>query len=541
MTEKIFQKGMVIENDTYYKAMESRYDIYLEDCKEVNNNTYISTCPAYTGALTVAFLLKDLKNVTLDFGNATLVFHGRITPFILDNCENVKIINLKVDYDRPFYTQAHVYECNSKRMKIRIDEGFDYRVEDGYLYAVGETWEKNLNRNDCLLWLYDRTGQKEYPIILALFGPEIFPNENPPLPIGQILLEEEGEYLILNGNFPESWDYNEGDNSLIFTHELREKCTVFFVDCKDIYFENFILIHGASYALMALNTENIYIDNFSMYANYENNGRLVTNNADAVHLFNCKGDFILKNSQMEGLLDDTVNIHGNYLSVLGKNEGKLLCGNPSADASLYCPMFVKGDEIAVYRGRTQELKGHYTIQEIVVDLLNQAFLVSLKESFEGIEEGDVIENLSGNPNILIENCEFGRFRGTMRLQSRNKTVVRNCEFRNKESSIIFTGDTTYWFESGPVNDFLIENCKFYNTAYSPRFQFWGEVEYTDKEPYYHKNITIRDCYFDKGLVAVLRHVENFSFEGNQSNGELSIQVEACKDIHCNQAKLLNAK
>ena len=28
-------------------------------------------------------------------------------------------------------------------------------------------------------------------------------------------------------------------------------------------------------------------------------------------------------------------------------------------------------------------------------------------------------------------------------------------------NMLFTGDTTYWFESGPVNDFLIENCKFY--------------------------------------------------------------------------------
>ena len=67
------------------------------------------------------------------------------------------------------------------------------------------------------------------------------------------------------------------------------------------------------------------------------------------------------------------------------------------------------------------------------------------------------------------------------------------------------------------------------------------LPYTEKELYYHKNITIRNCYFDKGLIAVLRHVENFVFEDNQSNGELSIQVEDCKDIHGDQVEQLIIK
>ena len=160
MTEKIFTKGITIESNTYYKATEKRYDIYLEDCVKSYNEEYFSYTTKRAGEHIVGFLLKDLKNVTLDFQDATIVFHGRITPFILDNCENVKLINFKVDYDRPFYTQAHVYECDSKRMKIKIDDGFDYRLEDGYLYAVSETWEKKLNQNDCLLWMFDRTGVK---------------------------------------------------------------------------------------------------------------------------------------------------------------------------------------------------------------------------------------------------------------------------------------------------------------------------------------------------------------------------------------------
>ena len=529
--EKIYQKGMKLESNTYYKAGAPHYDIYPEDCVCTNDNMYFSYTKAEVKDMPVAFFLKDLENITLDFGGATIVLHGKITPYIIDNCKNVKLKNFKLDYDRPFYTQAHVLECDSKHMKVRIDDGFRYRVENGYLYAVSDTWEKNLNFNDCLLWLFDRTGQREYPIILSLFGPEIFPWENPPLPIGQILVEEDGDCLIFKGNFPESWDVNNGNNSLVFTHEARDKCSVIAVNSENIYFEDFIIIHGAAYAVMGMNCKNMYFDNFSMYMNYEGNGRLVTNNADGIHFFNCKGEFVLKNSYMEGLLDDTVNIHNNYLNIVGIDGDKLFCRFVGKSVTLECPVFAEGDKIAVYRGRTQEKKGEYTIKNVHLDFENNQFVFTLDREIDGgIVANDIIENLSGHPNILIENCEFGRFRGTMRLQSRDKTVVRNCKFNNKSESIIFTGDTTYWYESGPVNDFLIDGCSFPCTHCGARIRFFGEVEYTEAEKYYHRNVTVRNCYFDQGWVATLNHVDNFVFENNTSNGKMMISANACGEL-----------
>ena len=531
--EKIFNKGIKFESNTCYNATESRYDIYLDDCSYTDNPLYFSYMPRLKEAMPVGFLLKDLENVTLDFQDATIVFHGRIVPFIIDNCKNVKLVNFKVDYDRPFYTQAHVLECDSKRMKVRIDDGFDYRLDDeGFLYAVSETWENKLNHDDCLLQLFDRTGCKDYPIILSLFGPEIFPGENPPLPIGRIDVEKDGDCLVFNGNFPESWDANDGNNSLLITHEIRDKCTVIVVNSEDLHIENFILIHGAAYAIMGMNSKNLYIDNFSMYTNYEGNGRLVTNNADGIHLFNCKGEFVFKNSHMEGLLDDTVNIHNNYIQIVEAEGTQLVCRFVGKAVNLYCPLFVKDDKIAVYRGRTQEKKDECVITDVKLDKETNSFIFTLDKELNGVEQGDIIENLSGHPTILIENCEFGRFRGTMRLQSREKTVLRNCKFNNMGESIIFTGDTTYWYESGPVNDFLIENCSFPYTHCGPRIRFFGEVEFTEKENYYHKNITVRNCRFAPGWVAVLNHVDNFVFEGNTCDGEMMIHAPCCGKVVC---------
>lgn len=541
MKEQIFKKGIAIESNTYYKATEERYDIYLEDCEPTENRTYFSYTIRSELIHRVAFLLKDLENVTLDFGGATLIFHGRIVPFILDGCKNIKIINCKVDYERPFYTQAHVLECAKDRMRIRIDEGFSYRVEDGYLFATSETWEKKLNCNDCLLWLFDRTGVKHYGIILALFGEEIFPNANPPMPIRQLHVAEDGDDLILTGDFPENWDANDGNNSLLITHEVRDKCTVTLLDCENISIENFIIIHGAALGIMAMHSRNLYFNNYSMYMNYEGNGRLVTNNADAIHTFNCSGDFVLRNSYMDGMLDDTVNVHNNYLLIEGIEGNTLACRFPGAGVDVHCPLFCAKDTIGVTRGRTLEKLAEYTILDVAVDEESRLRYLTLDRAPSEVRVGDVIENLTGQAEILIENCIFGTFRGTKRLQSRKKTVVRNCEFRNREVSLLFPGDTTYWFESGPVEDVLVENCRFFHTECAPRLDFRTEVEFTEKENYYHKNITIKDCYFDKGTVAALRHVKNFVFENNTSNGEIKLVAIDCTDVFCDDnAKLEKA-
>ena len=67
--------------------------------------------------------------------------------------------------------------------------------------------------------------------------------------------------------------------------------------------------------IVGKHTKNITADNFSMYCDYDGNGRFVTANADAIHCFNCYGKIDIKNCFMEGLLDDTINVHSNYFFV----------------------------------------------------------------------------------------------------------------------------------------------------------------------------------------------------------------------------------
>lgn len=523
--------GMKFESNTEYIASDKVIDVYLENASFCDSKEVLASTRTYAKTFPVGFLLENIENTVLDFNNATVLFHGRIVPFILINCKNVVIKNLKIDYDRPFYTQADVLYVGDDKMEIKITDGFDYEVKDGYLYAKSENWEKNLNRDECLLWLYDKSRKNDYPIILSLFGGEIFPTENPPLPIEQLKIEEADGKQIIRGNLPKEWDYNDGNNVLLITHEVRDKNTITLVGGSDITIENCILIHGAAMGLVAMHTKNIIANNFSMYRDYKGNKRMVTNNADAIHCFNCYGKIEIKNCHMEGLMDDAVNIHGNYFSIKDINGNVLTMHSNSVEFTANSIWFCTGDTIFIYKGKTIEKVAELKIADIKIDEKSNVQYFTVEGDTSAISLGDTVENMSAQPEVDIKNCTFGEFRGTMRLQSRNKTVIENCTFANKITSLLFTGDTTYWYESGPVNNMEIKNCTFKNSNNSPRIDIFPEVEFTENEKYYHKNILIENCSFENcTYIALLRHADNIIFRNNSYCEGSYIMEEFCGNI-----------
>ena len=128
-----YVKGITFASNTIYRGTEQRYDFYLSDVFEISDEDVFVDANVRSKTAKVAFYIKGIENTIIDFQGATLDFHGRIVPFILRNCKNVKLMNFKVDYDRPFYTQADVISASSSELEVKINQGFDYRTENGYL------------------------------------------------------------------------------------------------------------------------------------------------------------------------------------------------------------------------------------------------------------------------------------------------------------------------------------------------------------------------------------------------------------------------
>ena len=63
------------------------------------------------GLKRIAFPLFGFNDLEIDGGGATFVFHGRIVPFVLQDCRNVRLGNFSIDWDRTFHNEADVLDA----------------------------------------------------------------------------------------------------------------------------------------------------------------------------------------------------------------------------------------------------------------------------------------------------------------------------------------------------------------------------------------------------------------------------------------------
>lgn len=505
--KKEFKIGILIENDTEYYATESEYHVYEKDTVSVCDDRYVALRAHDTKNFNVFMLIKGKKNVTLDFRGATLVMHGKIQPFLTDSSENVTIKNCNVTFHRPHYTEALIAQASSESVRLRLNEHCACRVEDGRLVPCGDGWENGrLNYNYCFYQVFDAATRKGCGIELGVMGNQIFKEPGYPFtPKLHFTAEQDGPEILLKGNIPA---YYQPGRVLVIEHEKRSLSTLFSVDSKDLRLENYRILSGCGMGIYAYRTENITLDGFRLTYD-EKSPCIVANPADALHTFGTSGKFEIRNSVFEGMIDDAINIHSNFRTV------EHVCGNEIYTHLASCELqanelYRVGDEIAVYRGRTMEEVARYVIRGIeTVNETVKKFTVDRPVSEH--REGDLIENVTANCDVLIEDCTFAKANSHLRLQSRGKFVIRNCE---SELPLLLTGDASFWFESGPLTDLTVEGCRF--TSPRAQIRIESEVFPTEKEPYYHRNLKILNNEFETDTPIKGGYADGIVFKGNRN-------------------------
>ncbi|MBE6731846.1 MAG: hypothetical protein E7564_09175 [Ruminococcaceae bacterium] len=515
MGKIIFDNKTVFESGKYYVFEGEKLAFCLSDAKRLTDNVYISLSAFNYGYLDTAILLKDLKDTVLDFSGATLYLKGRIQPFIIENCENLTIKNVNVEYDRSFYTELEVLGNNGDELYVKETEKFPVKSENGYMIPYSDTWEnRNLHIGDMFIQAFDNETRNGVGIDVIVIGEEVKRHESPPCEVHQVKVKEENGIITMSGIKP--WGNGklwEKGTSIVLTHEYRDKSSCFIICSKNVTLKNYRIINGAGMGILSMYTENLTIDGLRLTRDEKSHG-IITNAADAMHLISSKGKLIIKNSQVEGMVDDALNIHNNFYQAeeINANKLKVFRTAQSNMVNEYYKNFGIGDTVAVYKGSTLELKAEAVIKNI--EILDRCYAVwELDKELADVEKGDIIENLSTQPQVLVENCSFGKSNTHLRIQTRGKTVIRNCV---TELPIMFTGDTTYWFEASPVRDVCLENNKFIGKK--AHISACPEYSASDKAPYYHSGIKVINNTFDSEMPLFARYTKDIEFVNNIQNG-----------------------
>lgn len=502
---QIFAQALLYANEN--ETIELEKGVYRVKGEHADRAFYsLSNNDAYEKAM--AFYIKNKRNIKIKGNGATILLSDFISGFGIVESENIEISDLIIDYDGNYHFELEVEEVLDGIAKVKKREGFDFSIRNGEIFTACGKIGKSL----CTL--FDKSTNKPYYRQASCFfdfsAQE--PRENRYKQVR--LFEEEGEFYI-QSEYVNS--LREGAVLVVCYMGKRFNQAIFITDCKNVLLKNVRIDYSPSMGVVAQLTENITLDNVSVEARGKHG--MLSSICDSTHFVHCSGEVRIKDCRFFNMMDDAVNIHGNYSVVDDIRSDTITLRIMHMQQRGVCA-FKVGDKITVYRQKTADMRCILAVKEAVT-IDDNCIKLRVDGETDSVETGDIVYNSDRMPNIEITDtaCGNNRPRGFL-LNSPKKTTVRNCYFSNSEHGIELAGDTNYWFEAGCCTDVTVENCIFencnhaegdYAIAIRPIFDTAGE------EKYYHKNVTIRNntfCGFQNGMLSA-RNVEKLSVYNNR--------------------------
>lgn len=399
----------------------------------------------------------------------------------------------------PYATAKELSYSNSNMINIVKSKnivieglGFDYREITS---ASGVITDNGNGTTE--ITVYDQYADMQtggFAVCLNFFDQSGAPTKEVWLPEDTVLYKKQNaeKVFVLPGEYGEI-----GQKACVrFTCWSNTSATVNINDTKNLTMRDLRIFSTPSACIFGGGEQENYCFDGIKVLSPGNSKALVCANGDGIHIAGLRGKLDMKNCVFSGMGDDALNIHVSAPTVKAINENRLTLvynfdGESNADN-----FAKKGDLIELFDNYGNKLG------ESKVFLAN-GNVYTFDKIPEGTGEGAILNNISRQPETLVENCtvENGRARGIL-LQCKNATV-KNCTFKNlRLPGILAAPDISEWHEMGPCENLLVRNCKFDNCCTDTDRKQWGAVTVTVGHsrvsydaPVIHGKITVKDCAF----------------------------------------------
>ncbi|MDI4646432.1 right-handed parallel beta-helix repeat-containing protein [Cohnella hashimotonis] len=519
-----------------------RYDFYPAEATRapyfITNTASAAENPDITK--TIGIFLKNAQDLIIDGGGALFVFHGKQTMLALDGCERVEIRNLRMDYASPTVTEAKVTGVGADWMTLEAHPDSRYIIDDGKLFWAGDGWTFHEGPMQAFDPVRDATWRIDNVIEAASAAEE----EEP----GLVRLRFGGPGAATLIGIEPGFVLQCRDG-------VRDQVGVFLLNSRDVKMEEVGLHFMHGLGIVGQYSERLTFSRLTLAPRPET-GRTVAAFADFVHLMGCKGKISIADSLFSGAHDDAINVHGTYMRIEGRSAANRLRLRFMHPQSYGFAAFRSGDEIEFAGSGTLTSLGTGTVAG--VERLGDRLLeLTLAEPApEAVGEGDVVENVTWTPEVLIAGNRFARIptRGIL-LTTRRPAVVENNTFeRTRMSAVWIEGDASSWFESGPVRDLTIRGNRFVDCgdAGCPVVAIIPAIPEPLAERPVHQGIRILDNRFETRDAAVLEAhgTRGLAFVGNEVRAaqgagfdklDDAIRLAACVDADIRDNRLILAE
>ncbi|XMO85917.1 right-handed parallel beta-helix repeat-containing protein [Algibacter sp. AS12] len=483
------------------------------------------------------FPIQGLKNLIIDGQGSSFIFHGVIIPFLVNESSNITVKDLSIDWHEPFHSEGLIVanDEKNKTFDMQISDEYPYEIRNGEIYFIKEYYEHTLGQS--ILFDPERKAvtynTQEYTGIttksrttkkhnLGKINYKYDHDDRAPefMDIGvesRIKVEQLKPGLVRVHGHKKSMPpigmiltmkgeqgFNRVSPAFRVTHTNGFKAT------------NVNVHHAGGMGIIAENSSDLILDNFNITPS---KGRMVSTAADATHFVGCRGKVVLKNCTFNNQLDDASNIHGTYQKIIDVIDDYTIGVRMMHHQQL--GFVIGGEKDNIGFVRLSESFFPYAKNTIK----NKEYLNSRYQKItfnnklpKDLKPGDLIENLDGYPELLVQNCIISnnRARGLL-ISNPANTVIENNVFSTEMEAILVPVESGYWYESGNAANVIIRNNVFNDCQYGGHNR--GVIRFVtddDNENIAFKNIEISNNTFNQfdNLILEISNTDGLKFTGN---------------------------
>mgnify|MGYP000978414947 CR=1 FL=1 len=396
-------------------------------------------------------LIKSAKNITLVGAGMDKTYLIISNPSLggirMDNCENVFVRDLSIDYDPVPFTQGTITAVNedNNSFNILLDKGYvDFSHPCFDFGTTDSTWGMVVKGS-----VKDKNSM--------LFGPDVlfaYKFEHISGREWRVLCGAETNVKDINLKVGERWvqlalRYAQG--ALVSWRGTNVGAV------------NIAIYASPSPTTMWVLNNGVTIDNYKIDI-APNTTRLLSSNSDGVHFSSNRGGLIMQNCEFFGNADNYVDIHSRSALVTQVISTTKVKVNTSGTTHAQV-----GDKLRIFDFVNNKNRAEVTVTN-VEDLSIYEQIITFDKPVTGIiaspqanyKECDNIYNLSAcGQNSIIRNNYFGPHRGyDVLLSTHDVSIENNFFYQSVGPAVMLTHDHNYAGGPAPYN-ITIKNNDFY--------------------------------------------------------------------------------
>ncbi len=528
-------EALTLEKDrAYHICQDDSFTLEGYFCSNTAKKDENPTGKRFTG-----IFLKDMKDIVIDGNGAKILIHGKMTPILLDRCENITIKNLEIDYARPTMSEFTVISGANDKYNIKINDECLFEIEDNTLYWLGEK-----DKNGEYYWRDTNSGAKRY---IKRYDPETklsydFNRDDLNFEKIEQIDSTTLEVTLINKNI------NIPVGSVFQSRTITRDQTAGLIErCKNIKLENLRVKFMHGLGIVSQYSENITYYNCDLTPA---EGRTITSTADFFQFSGCKGDITIDNCKARGAHDDYVNVHGTHLRIVDADyrSNKLLVRFIHPETWGF-QAFDIGDTIDFIKWDT--LIPYHTLKVVDFQRINDTDIeITLDGQLPEIEiNKDVVENATYTPNLYVRNCYFGQnaARGIL-CTTRGEVIIENNTFENLWGpALLVEDDCNFWFESGYTTDIIFRNNTVINCDYhitwdgAPAIRYSPKVLRENVDTFVHGKLTVENNVFKNAALDkhrfLLQHLKEVNINNNIFDAEFEFNSFNVGDVYTNNNQI----